>query len=162
MTKDISLGLGVSIIIISYIIGNVTDNFGSWLYYKIGCKIWGSPYPPNPHPHLSRPQQRALVREYSPENFNALRTWKVLKTMSHNLSFAMLLISFTAIVQLLQHPTIQWAMISVVSIIAAIILLNRASNYDKWHYRDMLETVKVLQLEKKVDSVPAKKSKKTD
>ena len=154
MAKDISLGLGIIAGIISYIIGNVTENLGSWLYYKIGCKIWGDPYPEKRHPNLSHAQQRALVREYSPENFNALQTWKVLKSMSHNLSFAMLLLTIVSVTRSIQYRDIQWIIISIVSIISAIILLNRANVYDRWHYQQLLETVEILQLEKKVNSAP--------
>jgi hypothetical protein len=159
LMKDISLGLGIIAIIVSYIVGNVTDNLGSWLYYKVGCKIWGDPYPKNRHPTLSHAQQRALIREYSPENFSALQTWKVLKTMSHNLSFAVSLIAIISVARFIQFQVAQWLFIAVVSIISAVILLNRANIYDRWHYQQMLETVQVLELEKRAKSDRSRRSK---
>jgi hypothetical protein len=150
MAKDVSLGLGIILVMASYIIGNAADNFGSWLYYKIGCKIWGEPYPKEQRSTLSHAKQRALIREQSPENFVFIHTWKVLKTMSHNLSFGTLLIAIVAAIRYFQHQNIQWIIVAVISIILAVVFLRRATIYDKWHYNELLETVEVLQLEKRV------------
>lgn len=159
MAKDVSLGLGIIFVMISYIIGNATDNFGSWLYYNVGCKIWGEPHPKEQHPTLSHTQQRALIREQSPENFVFIHTWKVLKTMSHNLSFSTLLIAIVSFIRYAQHQNMQWITITVASIIFAVVFLKRASVYDKWHYKELLETVEVLQLEKRASLTSFEKRK---
>ena len=140
----------VLIIIVSYILGSVIDNFGSFLYYKVGCKIWGSLYPKVKHPTLTNTQQRALSRMYSIENFNVLQVWKILKTMYHNLSFALLLLFFASGWRFLQNNDFQWLLLSGVTAISSVILLNRANIYDKWHYKEMLEMVEVLKQEKKL------------
>lgn len=44
--QNINLGSGIVAILVSYLVGNVTDNFGSWLYYKIGSRIWGAAHQP--------------------------------------------------------------------------------------------------------------------
>lgn len=150
MTKDISASLAVIIVVVSYVFGNVLDNLGSFLYYKIGCKIWGSPYPKYKHPTLTHTQQRSLIRMYSIENFNVLQSWKVLKTMSHNLSFALLLLFLAAMYHFLQNSNFQWVLLSVISIVSSVVLLNRANIYDKWHYKEMLEMIDVLRQEKKI------------
>ena len=163
MSREITLGLGIVAIIFSYLLGNVTDNFGSWLYYKIGCKIWGEPYPKVRHPRLSHAQQRALIRQYSLENFSVLQTWKVLKTMSHNLAFAVLFFTVISIIKYVQYRSLDWIIVFCASIISAVVFLNRASVYDKWHYNQMLETVEVLELEKreKLDLSKKKEDSKT-
>ncbi len=159
MAKNISLGLGIILVMVAYIIGNAVDNFGSWLYYKIGCKIWGEPYPKEQHPTLSHAQQRALIREQSPENFVFIHTWKVLKTMSHNLSFGMLLVAIVSFIRYAQHQDTVWITMTIASTILAIVFLKRASVYDKWHYKELLETVEVLQLEKRVSLMSSEKRK---
>lgn len=159
MAKDISLGLGILLAMVSYVLGNAADNFGSWLYYNIGCKIWGEPYPKEQHLALSHAKQRALIREQSPENFVFIHTWKVLKTMSHNLSFGTLLIAIVTVIRYVQYQNMQWIVIAVVSIILSVVFLKRAAIYDKWHYKELLETVEVLQLEKRVNRASFEKHK---
>jgi hypothetical protein len=159
MTKNISLGLGVLVVFISYMIGNVIDTFGSWLYYNVGYKIWGNSYLKNEHPTLSHAKQRALVREYSPENFLFIHTWKVLKRMSHNLSIGMLLLAIASCIKYIQYHVPDWIIISIVSIVSATVFLHRASVYDKWHYKELLETIEVLRLEQRGGSVSLNKTK---
>jgi len=65
------------------------------------------------------------------------------------LSFAVLLIAIIGVVRFMQYQVVQWIFIAIVSIISAIIPLNRANIYDRWHYQQMLETVEVLELEKR-------------
>ena len=87
---------------------------------------------------------------YSIENFNVLQVWKILKTMYHNLYFALLLMFFDSGWRFLQNNDFQWLLLSGVTAISSVILLNRANIYDKWHYKEMLEMVEVLKQEKKL------------
>jgi len=158
--QGITLSLSIVIILISYIIGNVSDNFGSWLHYKVGCKVWGEPYPKSHESELSHAKQRALVRQYSPENFSMLRTWKVLKTMSHNISFSLLLVTTVSFIRFAQHNSLDWLVLGIASLVSGIILLQRATIYDKWHYKEMIEMIEILALEQRVSSEFKTKSKK--
>ena len=151
--EGLSFGAAIIIVFVSYIIGNVIDNPGSWFYYNVGCKIWGGSYLKNQHPTLSHAQQRALIREYSPENFIFIHTWKVLKAMSHNLSLGMFLIAIASFIRFTQYQGMQWIIITIVSIVSATVFLNRANIYDKWHYKELLETIEVLRLEERAKSV---------
>lgn len=163
MFYGINIGLAIVLIVVSYVIGNVSDHFGSWLYYKVGCKIWGNPYPQAQHSKLSHAKQRALVRQYSPENFSFLHTWKVLNSMSHNLSFALLLIVTISLVRFVQLESLDWLVLGCISLVSAIVFLYRATVYDKWHYHEMLQTIEVLELEKKAikdSKAPATSKKK--
>ena len=147
--QNLNLGLGIVAIILAYVSGNVADTFGSWIYYKFGYKVWGEAWPKNKHPRLSLAQQRALVRQYSPENYVYLQTWKTLKTMSHNLSFAFLLILLVSIFRYIRLLSSDWLVVSCVSLISVIILLKRAHTYDKSHFKEMREIIDVLNLEEK-------------
>ncbi|MBW7919344.1 MAG: hypothetical protein H3C52_08595 [Anaerolineales bacterium] len=149
--QNINLGSGIVAILVSYLVGNVTDNFGSWLYYKIGSRIWGADPSTNKSKkiNLTNAQQRALIRHYSPDNFAALQTWKILKNMSHNASFGILLISIVSFVRYGQYFSNDWLMLGLTTLICAIVLLSRASLYDRWHYSQMLETIEVLNLEQR-------------
>lgn len=82
--QDATVGTGLMLLLASYIIGFAIDSPASWIYYKVGCKIWGQPYDRRGK-RFSTTTERTLVRHFSPENNSYLQTWKVLKTMSHNL-----------------------------------------------------------------------------
>ncbi len=69
--------------------------------------------------------------------------------MSHNLSFAMFVVMISSIIRLIQRYASDWLFLAIVSLFFAVILLNRAQIYDSWHYKELLETVQVLHLEKR-------------
>jgi uncharacterized membrane protein len=158
--KNIGLSTAVMALIAAYIVGHVADNQGSWLYYKIGCRVWGQPHPKVGHPSLSRAQQRALVRQYSPENYLYIQTWKLLKNMSHNLSFAFLMVMIVSAIRFAQIWSIDWAFLVIVSLIFMWSFLYRSHVYDTWHYKELLETVNGLRLEDKlIADIESKKTK---
>ena len=148
--NDIGFTIGVAVVLISYIIGNVIAKFGAFLYYKIGIKLWGSPYPKKESGTLSINKQRALVRHYSKENYSSIRTWKVLKNMSQNISFSFLTMIAIVLNKFIVYKTSDWAFLIIVALISSIVFLNRAHTFDKWYYMQLRDTVDVLQLENRV------------
>ncbi len=149
--QNAGIGTGLLTIVVAYIIGFAIDTPGSWVYYKIGCRIWGAPYDPRSR-KLSNSTERALVRHFSPENFSYIQLWKVVKTMSHNLSFASILLGITSTVKAFQvqpQYQLEWFSIAIISFIGSVIFLNRSNLFDKWHYRDLTETVNALRLEQR-------------
>jgi hypothetical protein len=148
--KAINITTGILVGVFAYVIGHVMDTYGSWLHYSLGCRIWGQPYPKEEHPSLNHSQLRALIRQYSLENYAYLQTWKVLKTMSHNLAFALIVFMVVSLIRLTQFPSFDWLFLSIASLFCWLSLLRRAQVYDTWHYKGLLETVQVLQLEKRI------------
>ncbi len=153
--SKINFGLGTVLILASYVVGNAVDSFGSWIYMGIGMKIWGSPSDTNRK--ISVGNQRALVRNYSSENHIYIQQWKVIKTMSHNLSFAFLLLGIVAIIKIIikvESRDFDVITLSIISLIFSAIFLHRAHIFDKWHYKDLTNVVNALHLQEKakVDS----------
>ncbi|MCG8329001.1 MAG: hypothetical protein MI974_15010 [Chitinophagales bacterium] len=149
--SDISLSLGIILIFVAYIIGNVIDNPESWLHAKVGVKIWGKT---DPHEtKLSNSQKRVLVRELSPQNHFFIQQWKVVKTMSHNLSFSLLILSLTLLIKLLffgvSNP-VYFIILIVISFIFSYIFLKRAHIFDTWYYKDLNAIVETLKLDESV------------
>jgi len=149
--QNMDLGVGIAVIVAAYVIGFAIDSPGSWLYYSIGCKVFGPPYKPAKN-GLSNSQKRALVRQFSPENYSYAQLWKVTKTMSHNLSLSTFILAVVSTVQAFRVPTpgrTEWIVLSVVTFLLSVILLHRAHVFDTWHYNDLSNTVQALYLEKK-------------
>jgi len=149
--QNMDLGVAIVAIVVAYVIGFAIDSPGSWLYYSIGCKVFGPPYKLSGN-GLSHSQKRALVRQFSPENHVYIQLWKVIKTMSHNLSLSSLLLAVVSFVQVFRVPApnrTEWVILSIVVFLLSVIFLHRAHVFDTWHYDDLSSTVQVLQLEKK-------------
>lgn len=130
----------------AYIIGFGVDSLGNWLYKFLGFKLWGPPYIQGSVPILTA---RALVREYSSENHRYLQTWKVMSTMSHNLSLAMIVLMIATLIQAIMSRSLDWGLLSLFSLVFAAIFLHRAHNFDHMHYRDLAEAVDCLHLQKR-------------
>jgi hypothetical protein len=149
--KGIDISTGLVAIIVSYVIGFAADSVGSWLYIYIACKFLGSPKP-EIKDGLTFSEQRALVRQFSPENFQSIHNWKVLKTMSHNLSCAFLILMLSIFIETFQAVAgqkFQWFLLTLITLFMSIIFMYRAHIFDTWHYRNLATTVKALHLEKR-------------
>jgi hypothetical protein len=149
--QNIDLGVGLALIVAAYIIGFAVDSPASWLYYSIGCRVFGPPYKPAKN-GLSNPQKRALVRHFSPENYSYIQLWKVIKTMSHNLSLSTCILAVVFTIRAFQIPAYdrtEWIVLSVVTFLLSVIFLHRAHVFDTWHYKDLSSTVQALHLEER-------------
>ncbi len=162
--QNMDLGVGLAAIVAAFVIGFAIDSPGSWLYYSIGCKVFGLSYKPAGN-GLSNSQKRALVRQFSPENYSYIQLWKVIKTMSHNLSLSTFMLAVISTAQVFRVPTFnrtEWIVLSVATFLLSVIFLHRAHVFDTWHYNDLSNTVQALHLEKKalreVVSRPEKES----
>ena len=141
--QSVDLGTGIAVAAVAYIVGSGVDSIGDWLYKSIGFKLWGPPYVETPVGIL---QERALVREYSPENYAYLQIWKVMSSMSHNLSASTLILAIVAIVRTFSLQRLEWAGFAVVALAFSLIFLRRAHVFNYMHYRDMTLTVETLHL----------------
>lgn len=149
--KGIDISTGLVAIVVSYVIGFAADSVGSWLYAYTVCKLLGSPKP-DMKDGLTFSEQRALLRQFSPDNFQAIHNWKVLKTMSHNLSCAFLILTLSIFIKTFQAATVQrveWLLLTLIALCMSIIFMHRAHIFDAWHYRNLATTVKALHLEEK-------------
>ena len=162
--KNINLPIGILIILIAYVLGFSFDSPGSWYYYKIGCKIFKDPKKETRSRfNFNREKEHemlVMVRDKSPINNEMLQTWKLLKTMSHNLSFSFLLIVIISLVKILffivKNP-IEWYILSGFCFILSIILLYRAIVFESWFYNHLVNTARALNFAKLNDI--AKKEK---
>lgn len=149
--KGIDISTGLVAIIVSYVIGFAADSIGSWLYTYIACKFLGSPKLGIEN-KLTFSEQRALVRQFSLENFQFIHNWKVLKTMSHNLSCAFLILMVSVFIKIPQAAAgerFQWFLLTLITLVMSIIFMRRAHVFDTWHYRNLTTTVEALHLEKR-------------
>jgi len=144
--QSIDLGTGIAIAAVAYIVGSGIDSVGNWLYKSIGFRLWGYPYVETSVDIL---QARALVREYSPENYTYLQIWKVMSSMSHNLSASTLMLALVAIIRAVNLRLIEWGFLAVVAVAFSLVFLRRAHVFDHMHYRDMAHTVEALHLEQR-------------
>lgn len=164
MVSKINIGLGVVLVFTAYIVGNAIDSIGSWIYVKIGMRIWG--HPTDKNRKIPVGYQRSLVRNYSPENHIYIQQWKVVKTMSHNLSFSFLLLGLVMVIKLIvseESRNIEIGIITLISFLFSMIFLNRAHIFDTWHYKDLTNVVDSLHLQEraKKDSKKEDEEKKT-
>jgi chromate transport protein ChrA len=148
--QGVDISNGLTALAISYVIGFASDSIASWLYYIIVCRVLGSPKPALAD-KLNVSEQRALVREFSTENFQSINSWKVLKTMAHNLAFASLILMFSVVIEAFQSvdQKAQWFSIAFLTLAMSVIFMHRAHVFDTWHYKDLSTVVKALHLEKR-------------
>ncbi|NEQ44409.1 MAG: hypothetical protein F6K00_12955 [Leptolyngbya sp. SIOISBB] len=149
--QGIDISTGLVAIIVSYVIGFAADSIGSWLYVNIAYKFLGSPKL-GFEGELTFSEQRALVRQFSPENFQFIHNWKVLKTMSHNLSCAFLMLMVAILIEMLQSTgsqKMQWLLLALITLLMSILCMHRAHVFDTWHYKNLATTVKALHLEQR-------------
>jgi hypothetical protein len=149
--QGIDISTGLVAVIVSYVIGFAVDSVGSWLYTHTACKILGSPKP-KVEDSLDFSEQRVLLRQFSPDNFQAIHNWKVLKTMSHNLSCAFFILMLSILVKIFQAAADQrfeWLLLAVIALFMSIVFMHRAHVFDTWHYKNLQITVKALHLEKR-------------
>lgn len=149
--QGIDLSLGLVAIVVAYVVGFAVDSPASWLYYSIGCRIFGRPYKMMEN-ELSNSQKRALVRQFSPENFSYVQLWKTIKTMSHNLSMSFLILAISFAVRSIQVPVshrIEWIILAAIMLLLSAVFLHRAHVFDTWSYNDLSNAVQTLHLERR-------------
>jgi len=128
---------------------------GSWFYYKVACKIGRNPPKDVPKSFkVTRKERLELhmsIRHESPENNQMLQTWKLLKTMSHNLSFVFLCLAFFALVKMyiLEYKNyLEWISVSAFCLLISLNLIYRAKEFDKWFFTDLFNSGIALKLGK--------------
>jgi len=144
VAQQLDLASGLALLIAAYILGFGVDTVGDKLHKYVGFRIWGEPYC---YMEVGILEGRALVREYSPENHTYIQTWKVMCSMSHNLSVATILVALAAIIKAVQYPSLDWMLLSGGCIILAYVFLYRAHIFDQMHYRDLKVAVEALHLD---------------
>ena len=89
-----------------------------------------------------------LIREKSPKNNEMLQTWKVLKTISHNISFILFIFSLLLILKIVFYKVTSVLIllaIIVFCIVNSAILMHRAWIFEDWYYNDLIVTAKAFQ-----------------
>jgi len=149
--EKIDVSTSAVAIVVSYTIGFAADSIGSWLYIYPTCNVLGSPKPAKKS-SLTFSEQRALVRQFSPDNFQFIHNWKILKTMSHNLSLAFLILMLPALSKAfyaVAEQRIQWLFVAFIALLMSAVFMHRAHIFDTWHYADLTTAVKALHLDKR-------------
>lgn len=146
---QISIVTAIAMVIGGYILGFFIDTPGSWLYANVASRAWGSArtmYSDS----VPDGDKRILVRHFSPENETYLQNWKVAKTMAHNLAFACVVAISCSIFKITQvSPTFrpEWAALAGFCALACVTFLERSHTFDRWHYRDLSDMYRVLNLD---------------
>lgn len=153
IATDINFSKGLLIALISFVLGFALDTPGSLLYYEVGCKVFEYyKKEVNEQYAINREQEKnilVLVREKCPENTEMLKTWKLYKTMSHNLSFSLLVLSAIFLIKVIFFKVAsitEWYLLSSASFILSFIFLYRASVFDRWYYTEIVHTALSLNL----------------
>ncbi len=143
---------GIAVVVCAYIIGFSLSAPGSWFFQRVAWRLWGNEYHTmgvEGSGKISHTKQRVLVRHYSPENFSYLQIWKVVKNMAQNLSISVFFCAVVALFKFVQWRSFAWGSIVIGAAILGVMLLKRAHEYDRWHYRELMKTAEVLQLEQR-------------
>ena len=150
--NGIGIGTGIVAILTAYVIGFAIDSPASY-YYNISCKFGKNPKEDNRKKFsLDKEEQLQLhqiVREKCPNITGLLQTWKLLKTMSHNLAFTFLLLTIFLLVKSIFYSVSnlsQWYLLSAGCMILSLILTKRAKVFDWWFYQDLFNTGLALKL----------------
>ena len=153
LMPDLGLSSWIFITILSFVLGFAIDTPGSWLYYKVGCNIFKYYKSEISEKYvISREEEKQiqlLIRQKSPENTGLIQTWKLYKTMSHNLSFSLLMISTSSLLKALfltGNYGLEWLSLCAISVIISILILHRATIFDTWYYNEVIYTALALNL----------------
>lgn len=149
LSQEIKIGSSILLIFISYIIGFGIDSPASYFLYYPVVRVFKN------MKNISAPstsEYRILARHYAPENYKFIQRWKLLKTMSHNLSFVFILMCFASFYHYTKNENDTYSIIlSILSMLLSIALLHRAYLFDTWHFKELKKTVKILKLLDKTD-----------
>jgi hypothetical protein len=148
-TKDVYATVATVVVIIAYVIGFAVNPFGKFLYRKLGFKIWKYKIENNIDMFIS--DKFALVRQFSPKNFEYIEKWNTYCSMSHNLSVASLVMVVVGIIKIIQiEPNwLIWSAITAISIILFFIFLYRAVLFSIWAGHDLNAAISRLSLSDK-------------
>lgn len=140
----LNLGTAILSILTAYVLGFALDSPASWFYYGICCRVGGNPMRDTRAQYsVTRETEKRLLQVIRDRNSGIiafLQTWKLLKTMSHNLAFTFLIFATTILAKItfysISNP-VEWFMLSGGSLVVSLILSQRAKIFDQWHYNDL-------------------------
>lgn len=145
---NLSIGL-----IIAYVTGYATHNFGYYLHSRVGLKLWK--LPDDIKSDVSGSEMNVLLREKSPNNMEYLEKWNALRAMSHNLSFSFIFLSIVCFIKAIMNYKcflLQWLVFGLILLALAYQLLRRAYYYHIWFYRDRKNAFKMVTKETTTDA----------
>lgn len=146
--NNMTITIGIFSLLLAYVLGFTFDQPSRWYYRKIGCKLFydpknkvGSRY------NFDRQKEHtmhAMIREKYPESNSMLDTWKLLKIMSHNLSFAFLLLVLFLLIKIIffnVQNILEWCFLFGGCLLISPILLYRAVVFDAWFYAHLIDVI---------------------
>lgn len=152
--KESNVTIGLLALASSYLMGHANDTIGSFLYKKFE-KIFKKK-PKSKIQDLSNSEKYILLRQFSKINFTYVETWNMLKGMSSNLASASLIFALCCLIKsLMLYPVLDstWIILGIISIVLAIIFLDRATIFRHWANQDLDNSISILDLrEMKLDS----------
>jgi len=133
---------------LAYVIGFATYGVGSYGYRKINKIFWKDPYYNLRETDFNTKisYKWAVIREYSPANFNAINRWAALKGMAQNLTIGLTLLAISTMTKFIKNVFLfEWIIISISCLIMGFLLLNRARVYKKYRENDLKGTLKMIE-----------------
>lgn len=148
LSSQMTIGSGVFLLIISYIVGFAVGPLGQWLHKNIGLKIFRYKFHEDLRLFIS--DKFILIREFSPNNFRYVETWHMFSAMAYNLAIASLFVLIMSILKIwLQNPpnAIFWWCVALASIMFFFLFLYRAVKFNLWANDDLNAAIKILHME---------------
>ena len=123
-SQELKIGTGILFVFVSYVVGFAIDSPASLYFYYPAVSLFKKKK--NITASYAA-EYRILAMHYSPENYKFIQLWKLLKTMSHNLSFVFILMSFACGYHFVINTSDKYSLIaSIISIFLSVALLHRA------------------------------------
>lgn len=147
---SLSVGPGVLLLILGYLIGFALNPLGRYLYKSLGFKLFDSSIDDFRGPSIS--EKYALLRELSPSNFKYVETWNMLCTMAHNMALAC---GFMIVLGILRTTIAYSSFVLSLTVGAAMLfffLLHRAVTFYVWAANDINATIRTLHLKDRADA----------
>lgn len=153
--NKLTLTTTISLTIISYVIGVSSHSIGYALYRFITPKLWKNRKAESYLFEYDRSKYLVLAREYSPNNMKYIEEWIAKRALCYNLSVGLLMFSVVGVIKILQNPNnyLQWLILCICVISLSILLLRRATSFDKWYLTDLYNTVEELNLRNNEDQI---------
>jgi len=146
---SLSVGPGVLLLILGYIIGFALNPLGRYLYRSLGFKLFNSSIDDFWGPNLS--EKYALLRELSPSNFKYVETWNMLCTMAHNLALASGFMVLLGVMRIfLAYSSFVLSLVAGAALMF-FFLLHRAVTFYVWAANDINATIRSLHLKDRAD-----------
>jgi hypothetical protein len=142
---------GIAFAVFAFVIGLAVNPLGKTILKKIGFTIWKPKILNNVDMFVS--DKFVLIREHSSANFKYVEKWNMYCSLSHNLSFACLILVLVSLIKLiLQDPNqMIWLSIIIICTILFFIFLKSAVTYSIWAQHDLNAAISALKLKEKAE-----------